>query len=182
LNCTHIDPLQQPVVQVDGLQTQLPLVQLVPIPQVTQFCPLMPQVCIPEGWQAPEVSRQKLPVQAQPPWALQVKLVLHVEHMPPFAPHICGEVVVTHCPLLQQPAQLEVPPQLHAPLVHVVPVEHLPQALPPDPQASIDWPVVTQLFWVSQQPLGQEVVVQVQAPVEVSQAWPVMQPPHIAPR
>jgi hypothetical protein len=108
---------------------------------------------------------------------------LHIEHMPPFAPHICGEVVVTHEPLLQQPAQLVVPPQLHEPFVQAVPVEHFPQLLPPEPQVLPFCAVnATQLFVVSQQPLGQDIGLQTQAPDAVSQVCPVGQPAHIAPR
>ena len=66
-NGTHVEPLQQPFVQVFVLQTQLPFVHVVPVPQVTHDCPLMPQVCMPDGWQLLEVSTQKLPVQAQAP-------------------------------------------------------------------------------------------------------------------
>jgi hypothetical protein len=43
----------------------------------------------------------------------------------------------SHVLFLQQPGQ-EVPPQVHAPLEHVLPVEHIPHAAPPLPHSVAD--------------------------------------------
>jgi hypothetical protein len=45
---TQVLPLQQPPLHELALQTQAPLLQVVPVAQVTQAAPLVPQVFIPD--------------------------------------------------------------------------------------------------------------------------------------
>ena len=87
---------------------------------------------------------------------------------------------MTHWPLAQQPLQLMLP-QLQAPLLHVCPDAHIPQALPAEPHAVVDCAdVATQCPCESQQPFGQEVGLQTQRP-PVSHAWPAAQAAQVAP-
>jgi hypothetical protein len=103
-----------------------------------------------------------------------------VVQVPPLAPQLVFEGVVTQAPFEQQPVQLP-PPQLQAPLLQAWPEPQVPQAAPLVPQA----PVLcaegaTHLPVVSQQPFGHEAGVQVQAPA-VLQACPFAHEPHDAP-
>jgi hypothetical protein len=50
---TQVFPLQQPPLQELALQTQAPLLQVVPVAQVTHAAPFVPQVLIPEVWHWP---------------------------------------------------------------------------------------------------------------------------------
>jgi hypothetical protein len=57
-------------------------------------------------------------------------------HVPPPAPQLAAVGVVLQVPSAQHPAQAP-PPQLQAPLAQLCPVAHVPQALPPEPQAIV---------------------------------------------
>ena len=143
----------------------------------------MPQAAAAEVWHWPLLSQQPLGQEAasqtQVPWALHSWWAAHAAQVPPLAPQAVVEAV-TQLPFEQQPLQLA-PPQLQAPLLHVWPEPQVPQALPPEPQAAVDCPdEATQLPPGSQQPFGQEAVVQVQTPA-LPQAWPVAQAWHEAP-
>jgi hypothetical protein len=113
------------------------------------------------------------------PWALQACLAPQAVQVPPLAPQAAVDAV-THWPAEQQPAQLA-PPQLHAPPVQAWPLPQAPQALPPLPQALVDWAeAITHLPVASQQPFAQELGVQTQVPA-APHAWPLAQPPQAAP-
>jgi hypothetical protein len=88
--------------------------------------------------------------------------------------------VVSHVPFEQHPLH-DVPPQLHAPLLHACPEAHIPQALPPDPHAVGPWFAMVTHVAPLQQPPGHDAGVQVHLPVVVSQAWLAAHPAHATP-
>jgi len=104
--------------------------------------------------------------------------VPHVVHDPPPLPHVWFDVLL-HTPLLQHPLHAP-PPQLHAPAVHVCPVSHMPQALPPEPQAvAVSFASARHVApW--QHPFGHEPGVHVQTPAALH-ACPLPQVVHAAP-
>jgi hypothetical protein len=114
------------------------------------------------------------------PCALQRWFALHATHWPPLTPQLVFDEA-WHTPFEQQPAQL-VLPQLHAPLLHVCPVEHVPHALPDAPHAAAVCPAwATQRFCASQHPPGHDAGVHTHAPV-LLHTCPVAHAPHAAPR
>lgn len=121
---------------------------------------------------------QEAASQTQLPCAVHSWLAVHVAHAPPFAPQ-CWAFDPTHSPLEQHPEQL-MPPQLHAPAVHVWPVAQVPQTVPFVPHAVV-------LCWASsthwsplQQPPEHEPGVQTQVPL-VPQVCPDAQAEQAAP-
>jgi hypothetical protein len=143
----------------------------------------VPQVGVAEVWHCPLLSQQpfgqEAASQTQVPWALHSWCAAHGAQVPPLAPQAVVDAV-TQAPLEQQPLQLA-PPQLQAPLSHVWPEPHVPQALPPEPQAPVDCAdEATQLPPESQHPFGHDAVVQLQTPA-LPHACPVAQGRQEAP-
>ena len=122
---------------------------------------------------------QEVALQTHAPCALHAWFAAQATHWPPLAPH-CPAEAVTHWPLAQQPLQLMLP-QLQAPLLHVWPDAHMPQALPAEPHAVADCAdSATQRPCESQQPYGHDVGLQTHLPV-VSQVCPAAHAAQAAP-
>jgi hypothetical protein len=123
-----------------------------------------------------------LQVKPQTPLTQLAVPLVGAEQPPQVAPPVPHEELdspeyASQLPALQQPIVQAPPPQEHDPFAQESPVAHMPQALPPLPQALLDcadcamhWPVELQ------QPLGHDVALQTHCPME-PQAWPV---PHAA--
>jgi hypothetical protein len=174
---------QQPLGHEAALQTHAPFEQVWPVAQAAQLLPPVPQVVFPGVRHMPLASQQPLgheaALQTHAPCALHAWFAAHATHCPPLAPHWEAETV-THWPLAQQPAQLMLP-QLHAPPLQVCPDAHMPQALPPEPQAAVDCAdCATQRPCESQQPFGHEEGLQTQLPAG-PHAWPVAHAAHAPP-
>jgi hypothetical protein len=139
---THVFPLQQPLGQDPGLHTHEPPAQVCPAVHVTHAAPPVPQVAVPEVWHWPLESQHPdghdVASHTHLPCVPHSWLAAHVVHTPPPTPHAVVDGVVLHTPpLVQHPLQ-EVPPQLHAPLLHDCIAAQVPQALPFDPHALVD--------------------------------------------
>jgi hypothetical protein len=81
---------------------------------------------------------------------------------------------------LQQPFGHEAALQMHAPPLQVCPLAHMPQLLPPVPQAEALCALTATHVPPLQQPVGHEVASQTHAP-EALHVWPVEQLLHAAP-
>ena len=151
--------------------------------QLTQAAPLVPQVVVPEVWHLPLESQQplgqELASQTHCPWVLHSCWLPQAVQVAPLAPQVVFEDVAQE-PFEQHPRQLE-PPQLQAPALQFCPNPQAPQAAPFEPQVLLFCAeLATHLPVESQQPLGHDAAVQVQAPV-LLQACPLAHGPHVAP-
>jgi hypothetical protein len=84
-------PLQQPPPQELALQTHFPDAQVVPVPQVAQAAPPVPQVELVAVWHLPLESQQpfgqELALQTHLP-PLQVWPLAHAPQLAPPVPHV----------------------------------------------------------------------------------------------
>jgi hypothetical protein len=102
-------------------------------------------------------------LQTHAPALEQVVPLGQAAHAPPLMPHVCADPGEWHCLLLsQQPPAHDEALQAHAPFTQVWPVAQAVQLAPPVPQVALaevrHWPLE------SQQPFGQDVALQTQAP------------------
>jgi hypothetical protein len=104
-----------------------------------------------------------------------------VQASPP-APHEVLDSLdrASHVLLLQQPGQV-VPPHVHAPWEHVLPVVHVPHAAPPLPHSEADWALYGTHVSPLQQPAGHEVALHTQAPLLRSHTWVARHAPQADP-
>jgi hypothetical protein len=169
---SQVVPLQHPLGQDVGLQVHVPPTQAWPFAQAE---PVLPQVHVPVAVQVSEVMPQST-------------------HIVP-RPHVVTDGVEQVAPRQQPeghepPLHMQVPPEHSCPAPHdgFVPHRHSPelehvseavplhaaQAAPPFPQLAVVLP--PRQVAPEQQPLGQEVALQIQVPAE--QIWPAA---HCAP-
>ena len=168
---------QQPELQLLGPQrlTQEPFWHCVPVGQLTQTAPPVPQAVfvLPDWqvlfWQQP--LGQLVALQTQEPLT-QVVPVGQATQATPFEPHAWFVLPARQVVPSQQPLGQLVGLQTQEPFLHSVPVGHAAQMAPLEPHA---WFVLPGRQVVpSQQPLGQLAGVQMHCPWPL-QTWPAPQ-------
>jgi hypothetical protein len=125
---------------------------------------------------------QELESQTQAPEALHSWPLTQVWHAAPPTPQVVA-LFVWHAPFLQQPFGQDVPSQTQAPALQCWPEGQVKHMLPDVPQTGglcMVCAVADRQVPPLQQPLGQEVASQTQAPPALH-SWPLAQPLHAAP-
>jgi hypothetical protein len=173
---------QQPLGQLVALQTHAPLTHAWPAAQAVQAAPPVPQVVALDVWQVPVLSQQPLGQQVLTPaevvqiWLVgqQLKLKLLSRQVSPLGQQkpTTEPTPIPQVWLLAQQVPVE---------VQDWPVGQAAHTAPPAPQVVADWEkYAIQFPLLSQQPLGQVVALQTQAPF--TQAWPAAQAAPVVPQ